>query len=198
MHTEPLCSVPLLATNSYNSNLGWENGGYSKICSRCELFVDFLSGWMSVKSHCGMWKAWTHTVPALCLGHSWLCACENQKKWENSWMLTPPRKSLPSSSAVQQHTSRCWGQLGHPGCRCKVNSKPALNRELFEVWVFWFCFRLIFICCEILAGWRDYSRLSICGSNTFRACGHQENANRLFADRFVLTLTMMPWFICRL
>lgn len=129
MHTEPLCSVLLLASNSYNSNLGWENGGYSKFCSQCKLFVDFLSGWMSVKSHCGMWKAWTHTVPALCLGHSWLCACENRKKWENSWMLTPPHKSLPSSSAVQQHTSRCWGQLGHPGCRRKVNSKPALNRE---------------------------------------------------------------------
>lgn len=129
MHTESLCSVLLLASNSCNPDLGWENGGCSKICSQSGLFVGFLSCWVSVKSHCGMWKAWTHTVPAPCLGHSWLCARENWKRWENSWMLTAPCKSLPRSSAVQQHTPRCWGELGQPGCRCKVNSKPALNRD---------------------------------------------------------------------
>lgn len=131
MHTEPLYSVLLLASNSCNPDLGWENGGCSKICSQCGLFVDFLSWWVSVKFHCGMWIAWNRTVPAPCLGHSWLCARENWKRWENSWMLTPPHKSLPSSSAVQQHTSRCWHELGHPGCRCKVNSKPTLNRDSY-------------------------------------------------------------------
>lgn len=43
MHTEPLYSVLLLASNSCNPDLGWENGGCSKICSQCGLFVDFLS-----------------------------------------------------------------------------------------------------------------------------------------------------------
>lgn len=70
-HTEPLYSVLLLASNSCSSDRGWENGGCSKICSQSRLFVDFLSCWVSVKSHCSIWKSWSHTLPgpllALCM-----------------------------------------------------------------------------------------------------------------------------------
>lgn len=41
--------------------------------------------------------------------------------------------------------------------------------------------------------------LSICGPNSFRACRHQENANKLFSpDLLVVTLSSVPWFVCRL
>jgi len=122
-----------------------------------------------------------------------LYARENQKRQENSWALIPPHKSLPSSSAVQQHTSRRWAELGRPGCRCKVNSKPALNRDNCWFWGVFFVYIYLLWGFGRVEGLKG--TLSICASSNFTDCRHQANANRLFPpDLFVLTLSIVPRF----